>query len=43
VAVTNSAALQELRSYLHESTLKKLQEQLPESAIRALRYRRTRS
>lgn len=43
VAVSNSAALQELRSYLHESSLKQLQEILPDSGIRQLRYRRTPS
>ncbi|MEY2724643.1 MAG: hypothetical protein RLZZ458_510 [Planctomycetota bacterium] len=43
VAVTNSATLQELRSFLHETTLKQLQEILPDSGIRGLRYRRTPS
>lgn len=42
VAVTNSAALQEIHSYHQESILRQLQTKLPDSGIRALRCRRAR-
>ncbi len=42
VLVTNSAAMEELRSYLHESVLEQLQSSLPESNIRSIRYVRAR-
>ena len=42
VAVTNSAALEELRGYLHETVLQQMQTSLPESNIRAIRYVRAR-
>lgn len=42
VAVTNSAAMEELRSFLHESVLEQLQTSLPESNIRSIRYVRSR-
>ncbi|MFM7055887.1 MAG: DUF721 domain-containing protein [Planctomycetota bacterium] len=43
VAVSNSAALQEIHSYHQESILRHLQTTLPDSGIRALRCRRARS
>ena len=43
VAVTNSAALQEIHSYHQESILNLLQTKLPDSGIRALRCRRARA
>ena len=42
VVVTNSAALEELRSYLHESVLEQMQSSLPESQIQSIRYVRSR-
>lgn len=42
VAVTNSAALAELRGFLHESVLCQMQSSLPQSGIRAIRYVRVR-
>ncbi len=42
VVVTNSAAMEELRSYLHESVLEQMQSSLPESNIRSIRYVRAR-
>lgn len=42
VVVTNSAAMEELRGYLHETVLKQMQTSLPESNIRAIRYVRAR-
>jgi predicted nucleic acid-binding Zn ribbon protein len=42
VVVTNSAAMEELRSYLHESVLAQMQSSLPESNIRSIRYVRAR-
>ncbi len=38
VVVTNSAVLEELRSFLHESVLEQLKTRLPDSGIRAIRY-----
>lgn len=43
VVVTNSAAMEELRSYLHESVLEQMQQSLPESNIRSIRYVRSKS
>ncbi|MEY4187031.1 MAG: DUF721 domain-containing protein [Planctomycetaceae bacterium] len=42
VAVTNSAVLQELRGFLHEAVLQQLQQRLPNSGIRGIRYKRVR-
>ena len=42
VVVTNSAAMEELRGYLHESVLQQMQASLPESSIRSIRYVRAR-
>lgn len=42
VVVTNSAALEELRSYMNETALKQMQASLPESGIRSIRYVRAR-
>lgn len=42
VVVTNSAAMEELRGYLHETVLQQMQTSLPESNIRAIRYVRAR-
>jgi len=42
VVVTNSAALEELRGYLHETILQQMKESLPQSEIRAIRYVRAR-
>jgi predicted nucleic acid-binding Zn ribbon protein len=41
VVVTNGAALEQLRSYLHESVLTQLQSSLPQSAIRGIKYIRS--
>jgi len=42
VVVTNSAALEELRSYVNEAALEQLKVALPESGIRSIRYVRAR-
>ncbi|MFM7921277.1 MAG: DUF721 domain-containing protein, partial [Planctomycetaceae bacterium] len=42
VAVTNGAILQELRGFLHETVLQQLQQRLPNSGIRGIRYIRVR-
>lgn len=42
VAVTNSAALEELRGFMHETILQQLQTSLPQSNIRTIRYVRVR-
>jgi len=42
VVVTNSAALEELRSYMNETALEQLKTSLPESDIRSIRYVRAR-
>jgi predicted nucleic acid-binding Zn ribbon protein len=42
VAVTNSAVLQELRGFLHETVLQQMQQRLPNSGIRGIRYIRVR-
>lgn len=42
VVVTNSAALEELRGYMHETILQQMKESLPQSEIRAIRYVRAR-
>ena len=42
VVVTNSAALEELRGFLHETVLERLKASLPESGIRSIRYVRSR-
>ena len=42
VVVTNSAAMEELRGYLHETVLQQMQACLPESNIRSIRYVRKR-
>lgn len=42
VAVSNSAAMEELRSYLNESVLEQLKSCLPESNIRSIRYVRSK-
>ena len=42
VVVTNSAALEELRSYINETALKQMQTSLPECGIRSIRYVRAR-
>lgn len=42
VVVTNGAALEELRGYLHESVLEQMKTSLPESNIRSIRYVRAR-
>lgn len=42
VVVTNSAAMEQLRSYLNQSVLEKLQAALPQSGIRSIRYVRPR-
>lgn len=42
IVVTNSAALEELRCYLHESVLQQMQSSLPESKIQSIRYVRAR-
>lgn len=38
VVVTNTVALEQLRGYLNQSILEKLQSVLPESNIRSIRY-----
>lgn len=42
VAVTNSAALEELRGFLHDTVLQQMQICLPQSDIRTIRYVRVR-
>ena len=42
VVVTNSAALEELRGFMHEAVLAQMQASLPESGIRSIRYVRSR-
>ncbi|RLT07635.1 MAG: DUF721 domain-containing protein [Planctomycetota bacterium] len=42
VVVTNSATMEELRGYLHETVLQQIQISLPESKIRSIRYVRAR-
>ena len=42
VVVSNSAALEELRGFVHETALNQLRISLPESGIRAIRYVRAR-
>lgn len=42
VVVSNSAVLEQLRSYLHQEVLEKMQGTLPDSEIRAIRYLRSR-
>jgi predicted nucleic acid-binding Zn ribbon protein len=42
VVVSNSAALEELRGFLHESVLEQMKASLPESSIRSIRYVRAR-
>lgn len=42
VAVTNSAALEELRGFLQETVLEQLRSSLPEAGIRTIRYKRVR-
>jgi Dna[CI] antecedent, DciA len=42
VIVTNSAALEQLRGFLHGDVLDALQRQLPDSGIRGIRYVRKR-
>ncbi len=42
VVVTNSAALEELRGFLHETVLEQMKASLPESEIRSIRYVRSR-
>ncbi len=42
VVVTNSATLEELRGYLHETVLEQMKTSLPQSGIRAIRYLRSR-
>lgn len=41
VAVTNGAALEQLRGFFHETALAQLRERLPESGIRGIRYVRS--
>ena len=38
VVVTNNVALEQLRGYLNQSILEKLQSAMPESNIRSIRY-----
>ena len=42
VVVTNSATMEELRGYLHQTVLQQIQISLPESHIRSIRYVRAR-
>ncbi len=42
IAVSNGAVLEQLRSYLHQTMLEKVQAALPESQIRIIRYVRRR-
>lgn len=42
IAVTNSAALEELRGFLHETVLQQMQASLPQSNIRTIKYVRVR-
>lgn len=42
VVVTNSATLEELRGYQHEIVLEQMKASLPHSAIRSIRYVRSR-
>ena len=42
VVVTNGAAMEELRGYLHETVLEHMQTSLPGSDIRSIRYVRAR-
>ena len=42
VVVSNSAVLEQLRGYLHQEVLEKLQSGLPDSEVRSIRYIRSR-
>jgi predicted nucleic acid-binding Zn ribbon protein len=42
VVVTNSAAMEELRSYMNETVLRQMQASQPEAGIRSIRYVRGR-
>ncbi len=42
VVVSNSATLEELRGYLHETVLEQMKASLPQSGIRSIRYVRAR-
>lgn len=42
VVVTNSATLEELRGYMHETVLEQMKTSLPQSNIRSIRYVRAR-
>lgn len=42
VVVTNSAVLEQLRSYLHQEVLEKIRSGLPDSDVRSIRYLRSR-
>lgn len=42
VVVTNSATLEELRGYMHETVLEQMKASLPQSNIRTIKYVRVR-
>jgi hypothetical protein len=42
VVVSNSATLEELRGYMHETVLEQMKVSLPQSGIRSIRYVRAR-
>ena len=42
VVVTNSATLEELRGFMHETVLEQMKTNLPQSNIRSIRYVRAR-
>ncbi|MCA9034901.1 MAG: DUF721 domain-containing protein [Planctomycetaceae bacterium] len=42
IAVTNSAVLEQLRSFMHMDVLQQMQNRVPESNIKNLRYTRVR-
>ena len=42
VVVTNSATLEELRGFMHETVLEQMRTSLPQSNIRSIRYVRAR-